>query len=987
MPRALTSPELALLRSDGQWSKLYLAVLKPNTIYTARLASVPGSTDLVYEITYNTGVGTLADVKPGMTLYVGTTSGAYDLGMCRIRKNPISGTFYIGLTSEIDWQSSCYLTVVDDFDLWAKHAILVDDELIMDVDVGYSDQHEDFNPVPILGSHAVLWLDEATVDVEFDASDSWVFGSTISGYAWSAPDASASSGMSTATPTITYDTPGCYRVLCTVTAANGKTTVGVRHVFVYDRDENPPATVFQLAQAVADYQTGGWMFDMSMEAEASLSEIRDRSLVVLFAEDIYGVPPDQVVQSIGPIEGRENIVVTGRIVGESIRWDRESGMVHFTVQAAHHFLNKIDAFPVELSFVTGLAANWSEMPAMTVDRVIYHILYWHSTVIETMDFYPTNDANYLPEGKSMASMVWGQMLDIAMSRLVASPGVDRFGRLFVEIDPQMVPEADRDWPTVMALTDDDWQEGIDLQRVIVNDVSLIRLSTHQVNSSGVTATLYSLSPGHTPRRYGEPEMADRILAASQSDANRKAGLLMGWRINPFPDVPVVLAQNNRMIDLWPRQFCALAMQTTDNPREVAFDGQLIPRRVTLLFDGDSGYMHAELNFEAETFEQISVIGDIPDMDGVDISFPPLPDLPPLPDFPILLPGGFEPSKDGGPPRVLLHDANAGLLYSENFNEEDGSQVKWKFVNAGLSAAQYIPINTFFMTPNGALYAAWVTEADPGNYLTRQFFVARAPSIGATFAVLYDEPAIRPVVHTGLAPNWGIFAVGYNPLVSEKVAFIMGQQTVDKKIWIGAGSSFAAGAVVDNGSLLLAGLSYGQDAWLYTRLDHYSRIATGGGSILGTGSPGIDALDIFDPFLGHVRASTTGRTFHLKSGGGGYVVGDDDLATVNTITDADFEGTGFACDPSGTYIMVKYGAGQRGRSSDGGATFGTIPSLPFGNWWWSYGGGAGATSRWVAAGGSSVRCSLDFGDTWLNKEGNLTSLVPIPSINAVKVVGY
>ena len=35
---------------------------------------------------------------------------------------------------------------------------------------------------------------------------------------------------------------------CTVTAANGKSMIGVRHVFVYDRDAHQPTTVFQLAQ-------------------------------------------------------------------------------------------------------------------------------------------------------------------------------------------------------------------------------------------------------------------------------------------------------------------------------------------------------------------------------------------------------------------------------------------------------------------------------------------------------------------------------------------------------------------------------------------------------------------------------------------------------------------------------------------------------------------------------------------------------------------
>src|SRR5215211_2168429 len=169
MARALTSLELALLRSDGQWTKLYLAVLQPNTIYTARLASLPSSNDNVHTISVNTESGTLGNVKPGMTVYVGTTAGAHNLGMCRIRKAPITGTWYIGLTSQIDWQSTCYLTIVDDFDLWAKHAVIDSGALKMDVDVAYSDQHASFNPIPVLGPHAVLWLTGATVSVEFDA--------------------------------------------------------------------------------------------------------------------------------------------------------------------------------------------------------------------------------------------------------------------------------------------------------------------------------------------------------------------------------------------------------------------------------------------------------------------------------------------------------------------------------------------------------------------------------------------------------------------------------------------------------------------------------------------------------------------------------------------------------------------------------------------------------------------------------------------------
>jgi hypothetical protein len=981
MARPLTSGELDLLRIDGQWTKLYLAVLQPNTIYTARLASLPSSNDNVHTISVTTESGTLSDVKPGMTAYVGSAAGAHDLGMVRIRKAPITGTWYIGLTSEIVWQSTCHLTIVDDFDLWAKHAVIDSGALKMDVDVAYSDQHASFNPVPVLGSHAVLWLEGATVDVEFDASDSWVPGSTISGYSWSAPGASATSGLATATPTLTYNAAGYYRVLCTITAANGKTTTGVRYVFVFDED-NMPATVFQLAQCVGDYETGGWMFDLTMEDEASLSEIRDRSLVVLFAEDWYGTLDDLTKQSIGPIEGRENIVCVGRIVGQSIRWDRESGHVHFTVQGLHHWLNKTNGFPVQIQPAT-VASSWSQMPLMTVDRVLWHILYWHSTAIETMDFYPTGDTRYAPEGLSMAATIWGQLADVAFSKIFASPGVDRYGRLFVEVDPQMVPEGSRSSiPVVMDLTDDDWQEGIDLQRVTVEDVSIIRLTSINTNSSGGSSTLYSLSPGHTPRRYGNPELIDRVLAASQGQSNQLAGLVLGWRTNEFPDVPVILLQNNRMFDLFPRQYAGLTMAEGDTPREAEFDGNLIPRRITLFFDNEISYMHSEINFEAATSEQLSTNGDIPDVDAGDLEFPPLPPLPELPEIDFIVPGTSEPTPEG-PPRVLLHSITMGLLYSENFNE---ASPEWITINAGLTPTQYQNINVVFVCPNGALYVGFIMSADSSNYLSRQTFVARAPFIGGTFEVLISEPDFRPV---GLAGNWGVFGLGYNPLVAEQVAYIAGVVSVDKKIYVGAGSSFAAGATVDGANLLWGTLSFGLGNWLYTRYTHFSRIAADGSSVVATGSPTIEGNTTEE---GHVRASATGITFHAKDFSTNIYKAADNFASSTELGNGTDEirigfPESFAVDPSGTLIMARVGAGARGKSSDGGATFASMGALPVGNWWWSYAGGAGVESRWVAAGGTAIRYSDDFGTTWVNKEGNLSYVDPVSQINMVKVISY
>ena len=55
MTREATSPELVLLRTAGQFSRLWLGIYKPNVIYTARLDDVPASTDRVQEITFVSG--------------------------------------------------------------------------------------------------------------------------------------------------------------------------------------------------------------------------------------------------------------------------------------------------------------------------------------------------------------------------------------------------------------------------------------------------------------------------------------------------------------------------------------------------------------------------------------------------------------------------------------------------------------------------------------------------------------------------------------------------------------------------------------------------------------------------------------------------------------------------------------------------------------------------------------------------------------------
>jgi hypothetical protein len=119
--RAATSGDLINLRSNNQGVKFGLAINKPVTIYTALVNQVFASTDGVIEIEYDGATGTLADVKEGMTLYIGSAAGLRDKGIARIRKTPTVTKLFIGAVS-IQISDNDHLTVVNDFALWVVGA-------------------------------------------------------------------------------------------------------------------------------------------------------------------------------------------------------------------------------------------------------------------------------------------------------------------------------------------------------------------------------------------------------------------------------------------------------------------------------------------------------------------------------------------------------------------------------------------------------------------------------------------------------------------------------------------------------------------------------------------------------------------------------------------------------------------------------------------------------------------------------------------------
>jgi len=642
-------------------------------------------------------------------------------------------------------------------------------------------------------------------------------------------------------------------------------------------------------------------------------------------------------------------------------------------------LKKINGFPTGVS-LNNTPTKWTHMPALTVDRGLWHFLEWRTTATVVMDCIRTGDTRYTKEVSSPAASLWSQLDEIAFNQILAAVHVDHLGRLFIEIDPLLTPEADRDYPVVMEIEHGDIEGKIEVGHRLESEVGQVNLSGISVTLGGVPKSYFALAPGHIPDRTGAPLLMDRLLLRNQAQANELAALLFSARNNEFAALRLALKANNSLITCFPNQAITFALDGAYNPRGLSTSGNWIPRRRTLSYNSKEGFWETKLELEGESLVGASSNGDVPGSSG-NPDVPPIPPIPPLPPLPLPLPGGT-PVTDAGPPKVLVHDPTAGLIYTENFNTDDPD---WAQVNSGLTETQYQSINRMFKTPNGAIYVANLA-ADNSTFL------ARAPSVGSPFVIIEDVDSIKAKFGSSLLGPL-IRCVNYNPLASEEVAYVVGcnydPSVARSKVYRGLFGIFSEAAAMiaeqqgDNG-----GISYGAGKWLYTSADGYY-------AVLSADCSAVEDEDThtYSYLMGkHIRAGTTDITYHWEDfDNKRLIVGTDNFTNkteVGTDVYARVENQEIiASDPTGLLLMGRNGSNSTpGKSTDGGASWSVIGGLPLSLHYFAWAGSGEEGTRWISA-SAYVYLSLDGGATWVNKYGNILSIAPLLTCDAVTVIEF
>jgi photosystem II stability/assembly factor-like uncharacterized protein len=185
------------------------------------------------------------------------------------------------------------------------------------------------------------------------------------------------------------------------------------------------------------------------------------------------------------------------------------------------------------------------------------------------------------------------------------------------------------------------------------------------------------------------------------------------------------------------------------------------------------------------------------------------------------------------------------------------------------------------------------------------------------------------------------------------------------------------------------ITFGGNEWVWNRVGSTSERFvqfTPGGTRVSTG-------DEMGPSSGfdHIRAGTLPILIKLQGVGGSLVRYADNGRTFQSINLAPetMSIAGYDITPDGQWLMGDWTeAAKKGRSADGGYSWSALPALPFGGAYeYSYCGGGGALSKWIAAKGA-IWFTENFGNSWVQKTGNLLDLCPPPDgATIMKIVSF
>ena len=533
----------------------YLFLLKPQPVFKARV-NMSSISYPFQRLTYDTvTLGAYTDIEPGMTVLLGTSDGADDLGRNRARLSSegvaTATDIYVGQFSrgvkdgEFDVADDAYITVLDDYRVWAKIP-RVTDKLVVYKD--YKTEYSECEPQPPVANAGVGYagftdLSTNVITVDFDGSASFAVaaGASIASYAWDFGDGTPSTGNTAQVNGVTF--PAGFRwVKLTVTDSNGQTHTARVPVLAADpaASDNGVIRRFRVTEHVCRRE--GQEITFEVREAINLADYPAGTLVMYWEREVYAGAAGSLA---GPA-GREHMKFIGWLDEEPVviqadEHDTEQYVELRCVDVGGR-LSRLPGFPFTLER-DSTPTKWHQLKGLNLDRFVWFTLMWHSTALDLADFTwsGTGETYACPSLGGDEGTLWEQ----AAQRAEAIAHVltcDRWGRLRLWPNPLLRDVGERTATVQESLTGADVldvryarQEAPRVHWLWGYAVKVQATDADVLPASGLTA-FACVAPGKAPGQGAVDAEHNQALVADQNELNVRTGHRYAVEHNPAESV-------------------------------------------------------------------------------------------------------------------------------------------------------------------------------------------------------------------------------------------------------------------------------------------------------------------------------------------------------------------------------------------------------------------------------------------------------------------
>jgi hypothetical protein len=700
----LTNAQLETLRTRPQQTRLYLSIFQPRTIFQAQVNGTISKGDRT--ITFDSvSSGSIAAVEAGMTLLVGTSVGARDIGKIRVRSTTAS-TIVVSENSNIEWADNLYLTVLRYLELWPIYPRIVqnpadegDSIFYKDYDIPYTNQNSVLGTFVNAGPHRAGFAGEQLYYSSTGTHN--LLGNSLT-YNWAFEGGTPTGSTSAHPGNVTYPTSGQY-VTRLIVSDGTVTDTTYRCVSIYDRPfagNNPPIIKWEMGEPSGGRDSGGYRVHFKVY---ETSPIEDDAVVVLFAEDWYGSTETSLG---GNYPNGSKIFFVGHILSDSIHYDYQHSFVEFEVGSITEMMKNALGFSVSVESVAS-PDRWYELLDMDCRRAIYHYLKWHTTALMISDFQFVGDDRKIQFFDADRTSMYDAIDNLMRGTLIGKVVSDRQGKTWMEVDAQAYSNPTGSFTSVMDITRRDWMGEPNVEEQLSEDLSYLEYGGIAYSGvvTGTFSAILASAPGNTPAFRGRIETHEGLALAGQDQLNQLVGNVWANENAPYPAINLEMTVNARNLDIAPQETVNIQIAASDTVRNTAIQGLYIPNEMTWKYDARNGLLIPSINFKSlvsgEEGETIAISTEPDDIEGgfevPGIQIPPIGSL--------LFPG-FGGASTGssccdallglfgiGPYSILLTKSTAtpdptfagvqfGFDFSSNQSMYDPTTGKINFLNSG-----------------------------------------------------------------------------------------------------------------------------------------------------------------------------------------------------------------------------------------------------------------------------------------------------------------